>query len=81
MGSFTESVVEDAAFAWLESLGYAVKHGPEIAPRGSKRTDGRGVVPADRERRVVAKNATACLVANVQKMRSFSIRVSKGRIG
>jgi type I restriction enzyme R subunit len=30
--SFTESVVEDAALAWLESLGYAVKHGPEIAP-------------------------------------------------
>ena len=31
-GSFTESVVEEAALAWLESLGYAIKHGPEIAP-------------------------------------------------
>jgi type I restriction enzyme R subunit len=30
--NFTESIVEDAALAWLESLGYAVKHGPEIAP-------------------------------------------------
>ncbi len=30
--TFTESVVEDAALAWLEELGYAVKHGPEIAP-------------------------------------------------
>jgi hypothetical protein len=29
---FTESVVEDAALASLEGLGYAVKHGPEIAP-------------------------------------------------
>ena len=29
---FTESIVEDAALAWLESLGYAIKHGPEIAP-------------------------------------------------
>jgi len=28
MSSFTESVVEDAALAWLESLGYAVKHLP-----------------------------------------------------
>ena len=28
----TESVVEDAALTWLESLGYAIKHGPEIAP-------------------------------------------------
>lgn len=32
MTAFTESVVEDAALAWLESLGYAVKHGPETAP-------------------------------------------------
>jgi hypothetical protein len=31
-GSFTESVVEDAALAWLESPGYVIKHGPEIAP-------------------------------------------------
>ncbi|HHW14407.1 MAG TPA: type I restriction endonuclease subunit R, partial [Firmicutes bacterium] len=29
---FTESVVESAALAWLESLGWAVKHGPDIAP-------------------------------------------------
>jgi type I restriction enzyme, R subunit len=29
--SFTESIVEEAALAWLESLGYAIKHGPEIA--------------------------------------------------
>ena len=29
--AFTESVVEDAALAWLEGLGYAVLHGPEIA--------------------------------------------------
>lgn len=26
--AFSESVVEDAALAWLESLGYAVKHLP-----------------------------------------------------
>jgi type I restriction enzyme R subunit len=30
-GGFTESVVEDAALAWLEALGYAVLHGPDIA--------------------------------------------------
>src|SRR5713226_9418350 len=28
----TESVIEQATLAWLESLGYTVKHGPEIAP-------------------------------------------------
>jgi len=29
--TFTESVVEDAALAWLSGLGYTVLHGPEIA--------------------------------------------------
>ncbi len=29
---FTESIVEDAALAWLEGLGYAALHGPDIAP-------------------------------------------------
>jgi type I site-specific restriction-modification system R (restriction) subunit len=31
-GRFTESVVEEAALAWLESMGYLVLSGPEIAP-------------------------------------------------
>jgi type I restriction enzyme R subunit len=30
--SFAESVIEEVALAWLEGLGYAIKHGPEIAP-------------------------------------------------
>jgi type I restriction enzyme R subunit len=29
--AFTESLVEEAALAWLEGLGYAVLHGPDIA--------------------------------------------------
>ena len=29
-GAFAESVVEEAARAWLEGLGYAVLHGPEL---------------------------------------------------
>ena len=29
--AFTESIVEDAALAWLDSLGYKVLHGPNIA--------------------------------------------------
>ena len=31
-GAFAESVVEEAALEWLDGLGYAVKHGPDIAP-------------------------------------------------
>jgi type I restriction enzyme R subunit len=30
----TESIVEQAALAWLESLSYAVRHGPDIATDG-----------------------------------------------
>ena len=29
--TFTESVVEEAALAWLEALGYSILHGPDIA--------------------------------------------------
>ncbi len=37
----TESMVEEAALAWLESFGYADKHGPDIAPgeAGAERSD------------------------------------------
>jgi type I restriction enzyme R subunit len=40
-GSFSESVVEDAALAWLEALGYTVLHGPDIAvgEPGAERSD------------------------------------------
>jgi type I restriction enzyme R subunit len=39
--AFSESVVEDAALAWLEALGYAVLHGPHIATAepGAERSD------------------------------------------
>ena len=41
MNTFTESVVEDAALAWLSDLGYSVLHGPDIALDGkaAERTD------------------------------------------
>src|SRR5262245_49050049 len=37
----SESVIEQAALAWFESLGYTVLHGPEIAAGkpGAERTD------------------------------------------
>jgi len=41
MANFTESIVEDAALAWLQALGYAVLHGPDIAigMPGAERSD------------------------------------------
>ncbi len=31
-GTFSESIVEDAALAWLQAIGWQVAHGPDIAP-------------------------------------------------
>lgn len=31
MSGLTESIVEGAALAWLDALGYAFFHGPDIA--------------------------------------------------
>ena len=48
----TESVVEEAALAWLGSIGWNVAHGPDIGPEGSapERTDHTQVVLSHRLR-------------------------------
>ena len=50
--SFTESVIEEAALTWLESLGWRVAFGPDLAPGGpsSEREDYRDPVLAGRLR-------------------------------
>jgi type I restriction enzyme R subunit len=57
VANFSESVVEDAALAWLESLGYTIKHGPEIGPGElfAERTDYGQVLLADRLRQALAR--------------------------
>ncbi|MHB1012403.1 MAG: type I restriction endonuclease subunit R [Desulfobacteria bacterium] len=57
MKGFTESVVEQAALAWLESLGWSVTHGLEIAPGepGAERTDYAQVVLEARLRDALAR--------------------------
>ena len=46
MTTFTESTVEEAALAWLESLGWSIAHGPDIAPDtpGAERSDYGAIV-------------------------------------
>jgi len=46
--TFTESVVEQAALAWLDSVGRSAARGLEIAPCefGAERTGGGSVVSA-----------------------------------
>ena len=60
MTSFTESTVEDAALSWLETLGWRVAHGPDIAPDtpGGERSD---YGPAVLERRL---RVLRCLETN-----------------
>jgi type I restriction enzyme, R subunit len=56
---FTEFIVEDAALAWLEALGYAVTHGPDIAAGepDAERSDAnyRDVLLERRLRRALAR--------------------------
>ncbi|MFZ5452416.1 MAG: type I restriction endonuclease subunit R [Thermodesulfobacteriota bacterium] len=57
LNSFTESVVEQAALAWLESLGYTILSGLEIAPGESQaeREDYGQVVLARRLRQALQR--------------------------
>ncbi|HIQ21110.1 MAG TPA: type I restriction endonuclease subunit R [Planctomycetes bacterium] len=56
MTRLTESEVESAALTWLESLGWRIEHGPEIAPDGPRpaRGDYAQVVLEDRLRQALA---------------------------
>ena len=55
--TITESVVEDAALGWMETLGWSVAHGPDIAPdtTGAERTDYGQVVLERRLRDALAR--------------------------
>ncbi|HIQ21112.1 MAG TPA: hypothetical protein EYH34_07750 [Planctomycetes bacterium] len=57
MARLTQSTVEQAALAWLESLDGRIEHGPEIAPDGlfAERQDYREVVLAQRLRDGLAR--------------------------
>src|SRR3990170_40804 len=57
MGGFTESVVEEAALAWLEALQYSVVHGPHIAPGEllAERKDYGQVIMEERLRQALAR--------------------------
>lgn len=57
MADLRESTVEDAALSWLESLGWTVKHGLDIAPGVlfAERTDYGQVVLAQRLRDALAR--------------------------
>jgi len=55
--AFNESSVEQATLAWLESLGWQVRHGPDIAPdmAAAERADYGQVVLAQRLRDALSR--------------------------
>jgi len=55
--TFTESIVEEAALAWLEGQGWTIAHGPDIAPDmpGTERMDYGQVVLEGRLRAALAR--------------------------
>lgn len=57
MSGFTELIVEQAALAWVERLGWSVRHGLEIAPGepGAERVDYAQVVPETRLREALRR--------------------------
>ena len=57
MTNFTESVVEQAALAWFEALGYTILSGPEIAPgeQAAERDDYGQIVLARRLRQALER--------------------------
>ena len=57
MTPITESTVDQAALEWLESLGWSLAHGPDIAPdtTGAERTDYGEVLLARRLRDALAR--------------------------
>jgi type I restriction enzyme, R subunit len=79
---FTESVVEEAALEWLTTLGYAVLHGPEIAPgeAAAKRASYNDVLLVDRLKAAMARinpkiPATAIDDAFLPKLLSGEVQV------
>jgi type I restriction enzyme, R subunit len=57
VSAFTESVVEEAALAWLEAIDWRIAHGPDIAPDmpAAERYDYGEVVLAQRLRDALAR--------------------------
>ena len=57
MSGFTESVVEQAALAWLEASGWKTAHGPDIAPdiAAAERREYAEVLLAQRLRAALAR--------------------------
>lgn len=82
--SFTESVVEEAALAWLEALGYGTAHGPEIGcgQPGAEREDWSQVVLEGRLRQALQRlNLKVPASAIEEAFRKLTIPNSPSLIG
>ena len=84
MSGFTESVVEQAALAWFEALGYTIVGGPSIAPGepGQKRRTYADVVLDDGLRDALARlNPTASREGLDEAFRKLTVIASRSVMG
>lgn len=73
MTRITESAVEDAALDWLESLGWTVAHGPDIAP-GTLCRNRKALTKTEVSTTALFRILPAFLVHDVQNLRFLSRR-------
>lgn len=79
-GGMTESIIEQAALAWLASLGWTVKPGPEIAPGelAAERVDYGQVLLTQRLQDTLCERKCACACG--ESCASMAIhRISRSR--
>jgi hypothetical protein len=81
--SLNESIVEEAALEWFGELGYAVGHGPHLAPVNRRRTGIRseggaggavarghpGVEPYPQRQKVALESFVHCMVVSTAEYR------------
>ncbi len=80
--SLNESIVEDAALEWFGELGYAVGHGPHLAPGepAAERDSFFGVVLVGRLREAIRRLNPAIPEEARATIRQFRrVRISTGR--
>jgi hypothetical protein len=79
MVTFTESVVEQAALAWLESIGWTIASGPDIAPEGpNAERESYGQVFLDRRLREALERLNPAFPAEAIEDAFRKLRRSQG---
>lgn len=84
MADLTESVIEQAALAWLESVGWSVRNGAEIAsgePAAERGDYGQVVLEQELRDALARLNPAALRAGALGHRQAYPQRVQGGRVG